>query len=556
MEERDMKRNWMAIGFFTSSMLLAQPGITLPGFPNPVTGIPPTIVPANIKAAAGVVGLEQPVSKNAPALKLQNTLLPALNGGPLVIASIGESYAAGEGNPNVELGRNRAVKWQPLGPLFDSNGQPRSTDDGTGVQCHHSIVNGRAQAALALNALDGVDINFASFACSGSTIGVGLLGSYFGIEPGNRSALPPQIDQLQAWLNTMPITQRRLDVLLISVGGNDMAFGDVVPDCLNPLVLACYQDQTLLDSIANGHTTNDGVVGTNHVRAKYKALETAINALNPKPRFVVITSYPDLVRDSDGIPCDSVDVDHGFTVNAQHQPGTTFGLGGSMKNITGDEANYLSNTLLPALNAKVLQGGEDNGWIFLAGMPEMTNEHGYCAADRWFNTLKDSFDRQGDIFGTAHPNAEGHRAYKHLIVKKLVELLNLPEAPEIEVNQPTILPQPVLPATPGLPPGAAWQVSVEIAPTAWDVDVELQYDVNTPDQQAFFTNTTATLTMQRDPNRHFRQVYTVMIPHSDKFQPFEPWHYRVVIKYGMGSQPKTNFFIGQTYRGTGAPTGI
>jgi hypothetical protein len=543
-----MKRsNWIAIGMISSSMLFAQKGSVLP---NLVTGIP---APANILIPGTVViGLEPPSSQISPVLKLRNELIGNLNA-PIVIASIGESYAAGEGNPNHASGTKSNVRWQPLGPIFDANGHLITDDDGTGVQCHHSLNNGPTQAALALNALDGVDINFATFACSGATIDVGLTGRYGGIDQGNRSRLPAQIDQLQTWLNSLPPLQRRLDVLLISVGGNDMGFGDAVRTCLNPLEGNCGQNSTLLDTIANGHHSNDGVVGSSHVRAKYAALQDAINGLNPKPRFVVITTYPDLVRDSDGVLCDSADPDNGFTVDADNQPGTTFGFGGSMKNISHDEARFLADTLLATLNSKVSQGAGDNQWKLVDGMTELTHEHGYCSHDRWFNTLKDAFDRQGDIFGTAHPNLKGHAAYKHLIVKKLVEILNLSKAPAIEVNLPEV--RPVLaPFNPSRPFDKMWQVSVEIAPTAYDVDVQLQFDVNQPDATALFNPTT--LNMQRDPSFRFRQVYSVQIPDSNHFTALEPWHFRVLMKYGIPGKVKTNIFIGRTYSAIGSPNGL
>ena len=42
----------------------------------------------------------------------------------------------------------------------------------------------------------------------------------------------------------------------------------------------------------------------------------------------------------------------------------------------------------------------------------------------FFNSVEQSLSRQGDIFGTAHPNALGHRAYAEAIRAALGPLLS------------------------------------------------------------------------------------------------------------------------------------
>ena len=59
-------------------------------------------------------------------------------------------------------------------------------------------------------------------------------------------------------------------------------------------------------------------------------------------------------------------------------------------------------------------------------MVEETKGHGICAeSDRWFLTFKDSYEGQGNVFGTMHPNQFGHQAYARLIADKLREVLDI-----------------------------------------------------------------------------------------------------------------------------------
>jgi hypothetical protein len=51
-------------------------------------------------------------------------------------------------------------------------------------------------------------------------------------------------------------------------------------------------------------------------------------------------------------------------------------------------------------------------WGFVSGAMEKSKLHGVCNCDDpYFNTIGASLAIQGDVFGTMHPNREGHKQF-------------------------------------------------------------------------------------------------------------------------------------------------
>src|SRR6185503_8731808 len=107
----------------------------------------------------------------------------------LLIVSIGDSYASGEGNPDKPWNVVKHARW------IDS-------------RCHRSATAGPAQAALAIEKDDPHStVTFISFACSGAGLKEGLTGEF---KKGS-VRLRPQLDQVVDAAKGRPI-----DALLIS----------------------------------------------------------------------------------------------------------------------------------------------------------------------------------------------------------------------------------------------------------------------------------------------------------------------------------------------------
>ena len=126
----------------------------------------------------------------------------------ILIVSLGDSYASGEGNPrNV---RSWLRQGGSLTPYWD--------DD----PCRRSVHAAPAQAALALErSSPRSSVTLVHLACSGATVDAGLLGPQVAAGQGSS-----QVEQAVALLGG-----READLVLVSIGGNDVGFTSILQAC-------------------------------------------------------------------------------------------------------------------------------------------------------------------------------------------------------------------------------------------------------------------------------------------------------------------------------------
>jgi hypothetical protein len=116
----------------------------------------------------------------------------------LLVVSIGDSNASGEGNPD------QAAEWNfqpnPIDPIDIE--APTWWDD----RCHRSLISGPALAAYEIERADPhTSVTFLSFACSGAKITRGLVDWYRGIDPpDDNSLLLPQVAAVAEALCSTP----------------------------------------------------------------------------------------------------------------------------------------------------------------------------------------------------------------------------------------------------------------------------------------------------------------------------------------------------------------
>lgn len=311
-----------------------------------------------------------------------------------LIVSIGDSYASGEGNPDVPQ------KYDALHLSVKSG--PKWVDR----RCHRSGYAGPAQMALRLARTIQGSVTFLSFACSGATINQGLIGTYKGKEvaDGAPAQLQPQIDHVAT-----AVKGRTIDALIISVGGNDIGFADIAKSCslndADPRNGSCSHLKAL---------TNQLQQDLQKLPTLYAKVDNAIRS-KLKVRRVFITEDP--TYDEQGRTCGQQGRKLLYVIDPQ-------------------SAAWARNTVLAQLNRAVgaaATAAQDKNWTYVGGIAAGFNRHGECADEgkRWFLSEEDARKTQGPILpktaprardafvsdGTLHLNVKGHRVYAERLLE-------------------------------------------------------------------------------------------------------------------------------------------
>ena len=272
----------------------------------------------------------------------------------LFIVGVGDSFGSGEGNPDVpvRLSRTRFIDygkaegrpaeltgfparagdWKEIGDLAFVEANPKWLDQA----CHRSLYSHQVRAALQL-AIEVPDraVTFVSYACSGAEIINGLFLRYKGHEwvPN-----PPDLSQISALAQAQcdatpakdydlpeayhmggkvpslqgglvlrkcdPHQARAIDLMLVSIGGNDVGFSRLVAN-------AVLADQSVLRRVGGWIGQVHGFVEANallnELDDRYKALNRALHSILHIPwgeaDRVLTVAYPALTLLEDKKSC-------------------------------------------------------------------------------------------------------------------------------------------------------------------------------------------------------------------------------------------------------------
>lgn len=230
----------------------------------------------------------------------------------ILIASLGDSYASGEGNPDVPTGKT--ARWMDAwchrsvyaGPLRAAVRIIRQQDD---------IKNVRYRRALSAGALTVV-----SFACSGALVSKGLNGPYEGVidyrsaleaypdleklrarasreQFGEPVEIESQLQQLENFMLNQEINRKRsVDMLLLSGGGNDLQFGKLVTAMVLKNTNNVELKKSINESLAERFKT---------LESSYSTFRNALTAFDEKypAAQVLLVKYPDPLYRSIGVNC-------------------------------------------------------------------------------------------------------------------------------------------------------------------------------------------------------------------------------------------------------------
>lgn len=339
----------------------------------------------------------------------------------LLIVSLGDSFASGEGVPRKEAKLAKNVVW----------------DD---KPCHRSANAGPARAALALETRDPyTSVTFIHLACSGATTTKGVLGKY-PHPPGGGKGEKPQVAEAVKLLHG-----QKPDAITISLGGNDIGFADAIKTCARYKDCPLEKRRAFTDSriikLFKKTLHKETETKLSKLAGRYKKLNACLTGsrkcsirgaadtpIKVDPGDVFITEYPDMTRDEHGNYCDgalrppepSGVADEEFAwadqVVLNGKPGQVFTLD---RNFDTDPEFKVTAYGLNGLVARTAS----LHWNPIGGIFAASHDHGYCSKQNWVNQIEETKFRQGDFRGVFHPNILGHINYAQAILSALVAKL-------------------------------------------------------------------------------------------------------------------------------------
>ncbi|HUP51813.1 MAG TPA: SGNH/GDSL hydrolase family protein [Longimicrobiales bacterium] len=316
-----------------------------------------------------------------------------------LVVAIGDSFASGQGNPD-ESGlaaqpyRDICVEHTTL--LYK---ELSGRDEGLPMDVipqwvepagYRSMRSGFAIAAAELDRGDpSHSYTFLSFANSGAEIRKGLLNPQ-GLYAVDSEPLS-QIEEVRR-----AVGDRQIDALLLSIGGNDSGFSQIVEHAIRGSF-----DQS------NADARRDFIQDS--VPALFAELAAEVRTLNV--RQVFISSYPaDLIGSRS---CGLLEVDIGEAAKwGDWLPGVDGADG------VGPRERQRFRDLAAELNRQIALASLQHGWHFV-GIEHRFAGRGYCETRSFFRFAQDSCRYQGDFKGTLHPNGRGHRAFADEMLEAL-----------------------------------------------------------------------------------------------------------------------------------------
>ena len=325
----------------------------------------------------------------------------------LLIAGLGDSFASGEGNPDVPVRFSDQRRYKNLYPRRERN-------DGSGnaqwmdEPCHRSLYGHQLRAALQIAVENPqTSVTFMGYACSGAAVDEGLLGpqSYVDYVSDGSAARPvngKRKDTQLRWLLrelckdkpklvddiwTCPggAYRRNVDYLLLSIGGNDIGFSNLVAWSTlrdnTSSILAKFFGATVSPKTfaSNMKDILPGVYGR-----LAKALETSVPLRSGELAFdasrVILTAYPDILEDETGKVCQAGNEGDDEDKYAANQ---SLDLFQSWLVVTPGKLDA-AHQQLEKLHTRMGELAEDHGWSFAARAyaDKAFRGHGFCAQSR------------------------------------------------------------------------------------------------------------------------------------------------------------------------------
>jgi lysophospholipase L1-like esterase len=343
----------------------------------------------------------------------------------IFIAGLGDSIASGEGNPDRPialsdegfcfrsyLGTAGAQYYRPSRAGY-KGGRACEAPDSLQVwqrqsalwqnsACHRSLYSYQTRTALALAVQNPhIAVTYLPLACTGATIPDGLFGAQRAREcPPSKSASPcqgtvnSQLDELRVAVTAAKRRQpdRKLDLVLLSIGANDINFSGLVADVI---VDTATERGLFRRTGVMGSVDDSRAALARELPQSFGKLREALKPLVGDMSHVVYVSYANPTLAGGGAPCPGgragFDIHPSFNAEPQR-----------LANVSG----YVQNEFLPQLKALALcqsgvlcrNPGADR-MTFVDAHQAAFADHGFCAraeSDPEFD--RECFSAKGESF--------------------------------------------------------------------------------------------------------------------------------------------------------------
>ncbi|MEY4995747.1 MAG: hypothetical protein RLZ67_472 [Actinomycetota bacterium] len=350
---------------------------------------------------------------------------PPTNPYDYVIAGMGDSFGSGEGNPAKK--KTYALTWRTT-RWWNADG---TTDPEAAADCHRSSQSGFYKSVRRLkNMYPHINFIYKNFACTGAKIQDIYRDGYVPPTEQNtqdtdgwskETSYRSQLDQVDEWLREkMPTrSQAHLDALYLSIGGNDAGFATAITHCV---VVRCTVNTNEIEELR-------GEIYA-HLRDKYETLNRKFQDPDryANTQHVVISEYPNFVKNENGEWCESNDV--------------------PLSRVSSAEWEYLWGQIGDPLLRFINRAGDLYGWS-VASMEDRFKYNVLCDSNEeenaWINNDEFAQDNQGNdmtggsgialSMGMVHPNNAGYEAYADAITPKLKsQILKSSSAPGTVTN--------------------------------------------------------------------------------------------------------------------------
>ena len=327
----------------------------------------------------------------------------------LLVVGLGDSFASGEGNPDVPVILDNGRKFRNFYPARvdeTAAGNAKWMDE----LCHRSLYGHQLRAALQI-AIENprAAVTFMGYACSGASIEDGIIGPQYYVsyrsdgrrtgEASARRVSGGNRDTQLSWLLeelckekparrnglwTCPDNayRRPVDFVLLSVGGNDIGFSNLV----TWVTLRKGPSSRLAGWLGTTVSPDEFAANMKNILpSSYahlaKAMEAAIPLRNGDlpfdPSRVIVTAYPDILADEKGNICAAGKEDEDEDLYPANQSLDLF----SSWLVVTEKRLASAHAELEKLHNEMSALAGDHGWTFAgrAYADKPFQGHGFCA---------------------------------------------------------------------------------------------------------------------------------------------------------------------------------